>query len=141
MLGSYFRGLVGAVSAILSPAPANPIVIKVLDPQDTTGRPSLVDATVNGLAEAKDSAVWITKGVDRRSPALVLLKDCTSDHLKNILLNKPNLSADYRRVIESLLQDRGHAIPVPSAAITVAAPAAQQVQDLDGPVDDLNKIV
>ena len=77
-----------------------------------SGRVDLVTIKVNGLDEAKQNAVWLTKGKDRTQPATaVRLADCTSDHLKNILINKPDLSDDYRRVIESLLEDRGETLP------------------------------
>ena len=56
--------------------------------------------------------MWLTKGRDRTQPATaVRLVDCTSDHLKNIVLNKPDLSDDYLRVIESILEDRGETLP------------------------------
>jgi hypothetical protein len=77
-----------------------------------TGRVDLVTIKVNGMTEAKANAVWLTKGKDRTQPATaVRLVDCTSDHLKNILINKPDLSDDYRRVIESILEDRGEILP------------------------------
>ena len=74
-------------------------------------RADLIEIKVNGLAAAKASAVWLTKGLDRGPATCVLLTDCTSDHLKNIVQNKPDLSDDYRRVIESILEDRGEALP------------------------------
>jgi hypothetical protein len=75
------------------------------------GRADLITIKVNGIDQAKQYAVWLTKGQDRTQPATaVRLVDCTSDHLKNIVLNKPDLSADYLRVIESILEDRGETL-------------------------------
>jgi hypothetical protein len=75
--------------------------------------PELITISVNGIEQAKQYAVWLTKGKDRTQPTTaVRLVDCTSDHLKNIVANKPNLSADYRRIIESILEDRGETLPV-----------------------------
>ena len=83
--------------------------------QVVSGRADLITIKVNGIAEAKANAVWLTKGQDRTQPATaVRLVDCTSDHLKNIVANKPDLSADYLRVIESILEDRGEALPDPA---------------------------
>ena len=48
----------------------------------------------------------LTKGKDRGPAVAVRLADCTTEHLEAILANKSNLSADYRRVILSLLEDR-----------------------------------
>jgi hypothetical protein len=77
-----------------------------------TGRADLVTIKVNGLDQAKQNAVWLTKGQDRTQPATaVRLVDCTSDHLKNIVLHKPDLSSDYLRIIESILEDRGESLP------------------------------
>jgi hypothetical protein len=78
----------------------------------TSNRAELFNIKVVGLDDAKKYAVWLTKGLDRTQPATaVRLVDCTSDHLKNIVLNKPNLSPDYLRVIESILEDRGETLP------------------------------
>lgn len=75
-------------------------------------RADLIEIKVNGLEAAKQNAVWLTKGLDRTQPATaVLLADCTSDHLKNIVLNKPDLTEDYLRIIESILEDRGELLP------------------------------
>jgi len=74
-------------------------------------RADLIEVKVNGIAAAKANAVWLTKGLDRGPATCVLLVDLTSDHLKNIVQNKPDLSADYLRVIESILEDRGEALP------------------------------
>jgi hypothetical protein len=93
------------VSVVLSPTPA----VVVVPGQNT--RADLIEIKVNGIDDAKEQAVWLTKGLDRSQPATaVRLIDCTSDHLKNIVMNKPNLSADYRHVIEAILEDRGDAI-------------------------------
>lgn len=74
--------------------------------------PDLIEIRVNGLDAAKQHAVWLTKGTDRtQRTSCVRLSDCTSDHLKAIVANKPGLSADYRRVIESILEDRGDTLP------------------------------
>lgn len=131
-----------------STAPADPVVIKTVDPNSPNPqRPDLIDITVDGLDEAKETATWLTKGEFHNEPAhTVLLKDCTDAHLSNILLNKPNLSADYRRVIESMLQDRGVAVPVapaalPAAAGAGAASAPSAPQQLSGPTGNLNDIV
>jgi hypothetical protein len=75
-------------------------------------RAELIEIKVNGLDAAKQNAVWLTKGIDRTNPTTaVRLMDCTSDHLKNIVANKPDLTADYLRIIESILQDRGESLP------------------------------
>lgn len=87
-------------------AAQNTYTIRVVDVNSAASRPELVDATVYSLAQAKQSAVWLTKGIDRDQPAVpVLLKDCTPDHLRAILATKQNLSADYRSIIEALLAD------------------------------------
>ncbi len=128
-----------AVDPVAAPAP---ITVTIVDPTSANpNRPDLVEPTVDGIAAAKDAATWLTKGVNRNTPATaVLLKDCTDDHLTHILLNKPNLSADYRRVIESLLTDRGVTIPtVPPPAPVQTAPATKH--DPNAPVSDLNQIV
>ena len=128
-----------------APAPvADPVTVRIVDPNDQSLRPALIDTTVNSLAEAKDVAVWLTKGKDHTQPAAaMLLKDCTTDHLKNIILNKPNLSADYKRVIESLLTDRGETLPVvsPTPAPSTAAPLPTNPRDPNAPISDLNQIV
>jgi hypothetical protein len=78
----------------------------------TSTRTELLTIKVAGLDQAKQYAVWLTKGKDRSQPATaVRLADCTTDHLKNIVLNKPDLSDDYLRVIESILEDRGETLP------------------------------
>src|SRR5277367_5121598 len=105
-----------------SPTPVPPVVpdAPATDTLDAavavvTGRADLITIKVNGITEAKANAVWLTKGQDRMQPATaVRLVDCTSDHLKNIVANKPDLSADYLRVIESILEDRGEALPDPA---------------------------
>src|SRR5271168_2644940 len=74
-------------------------------------RADLIEIKVNGIDAAKANAVWLTKGLDRSAATCVLLVDCTTDHLKNIVLNKPDLSADYLRVIEAILEDRGETLP------------------------------
>ena len=74
-------------------------------------RADLIEIKVNGLDAAKQNAVWLTKGLDRTTATCVRLMDCTSDHLKNIVTNKPDLSADYLRVIEAILEDRGETLP------------------------------
>jgi hypothetical protein len=74
-------------------------------------RADLLEIKVNGLDAAKQNAVWLTKGRDGTQPATaVRLVDCTSDHLRNIVENKPDLTADYLRVIESILADRGDSL-------------------------------
>ena len=85
---------------------ADPIEIRTFDHQ------GLSIITVDGLDAAKAQAQWLTKGKDRtQSATAVLLKDCTTDHLINIVANKPNLSADYHRIIESILEDRNESLP------------------------------
>ena len=85
---------------------ADPIEIRTFDQN------GLNVITVDGLAAAKAQAQWLTKGKDRtQSATAVLLKDCTSDHLINIVANKPNLSADYHRIIVSVLEDRNESLP------------------------------
>ena len=85
---------------------ADPIEIRTFDHQ------GLSIINVDGLDAAKAQAQWLTKGKDRTQPATaVLLKDCTTDHLINIVANKPNLSADYHRIIEAILEDRNEALP------------------------------
>lgn len=93
----------------LVPVPSpDPLVLQVRP----ATRADLIEIKVDGLDAAKQNAVWLTKGVDRSQPATaVRLVDCTSDHLKNIVVNKPGLSPDYRRVIESILEDRGETLP------------------------------
>lgn len=85
---------------------ADPIEIRTFDHQ------GLSIINVDGLDAAKAQAQWLTKGKDRTQPATsMLLKDCTTDHLINIVANKPNLSADYLRIIESILEDRNESLP------------------------------
>lgn len=131
-----------------APAPAaDPITVRVPDPNfdpTTSSRQELVDTTVDGLDAAKAVATWMSKGKDRTQPVtFMLLKDCTDDHLTNILLNKPNLSADYRRVIESLLTDRGVAIPTvpPPAPMMPSIPSAVKPLKPGDTISDLNQIV
>jgi len=97
------------VSVVLAtPTPATPV-------DQSSTRADLIEIKVNGLDQAKQNAVWLTKGLDRSQPAVaVRLTDCTSDHLKNIVANKPNLSPDYLRVIEAILEERGESLPDPS---------------------------
>jgi hypothetical protein len=95
------------VSVVLAPT-------QVVTMPGQSTRADLIEIKVNGIDDAKEQAVWLTKGLDRSQPATaVRLIDCTSDHLKNIVANKPNLSPDYRRVIEAILEDRGEAIVDP----------------------------
>jgi hypothetical protein len=116
------RATAGAKAAVkvltdgtTKPAPTTPSLALTSLPT-VTGAPDLITIKVDGLAAAKASATWLTKGIDRRQPTTaVLLVDCTTDHLKNIVANKPNLSADYRRVIESILEDRGETLDVVDA--------------------------
>jgi hypothetical protein len=88
-------------------------IVPAVQSDAPSGRADLVEVKVNGLDQAKQVAVWLTKGLDRTQPAsAVRLVDCTSDHLKNIVANKPNLSPDYLRVIDSILADRGDTLDV-----------------------------
>jgi hypothetical protein len=107
-----------APTTAIVPAVTDTPVVRNTDTLDaavaavTSGRADLVTIKVNGLDQAKQNAVWLTKGQDRTQPATaVRLVDCTSDHLKNIVLNKPDLTPDYLRVIESILEDRGETLP------------------------------
>jgi hypothetical protein len=106
--------------AAVAPAPSPVALVPTTDTLDaalapvgfTSNRTELLTIKVAGLDQAKQYAVWLTKGKDRTQPATaVRLVDCTSDHLKNIVLNKPDLSDDYLRVIESILEDRGETLP------------------------------
>jgi len=98
-----------AAVAVISTDTLDAAVAAMTSPSN---RADLITIKVNGIAEAKANAVWLTKGQDRTQPATaVRLVDCTSDHLKNIVLNKPDLSEDYLRVIEAILEDRGEALP------------------------------
>jgi hypothetical protein len=110
-----FRPLT-TLDAALAPAPST-LDLAVSQP---SSRADLIEIRVNGLDEAKKNAVWLTKGQDRTQPATaVKLVDCTTDHLKNIVTNKPNLSADYRRVIEAILEDRGETLDDSDDAYTL----------------------
>lgn len=102
-----------------TPAPSPAALVPTTDTLDaalapvgfTSNRVELLTIKVAGLDQAKQYAVWLTKGKDRTQPATaVRLVDCTSEHLKNIVLNKPDLSGDYLRVIESILEDRGETL-------------------------------
>jgi hypothetical protein len=107
-------------AAIAPTAPAAPTDTLDLAVSRPTSHADLIEIRVNGMDEAKKYAVWLTKGQDRTQPATpVLLADCTSDHLKNIVANKPSLSADYRRIIESILEDRGETLPDDSGDYTL----------------------
>lgn len=125
---------------------ADPITVRIPDPNfdpTTQTRQELVDSTVNGLDAAKAVATWMSKGKDRTQPVtFMLLKDCTTDHLKNIILNKPNLSADYKRVIESLLTDRGETLPVvPPTPVVPTIPSSAKPLKPGDTVSDLNQIL
>jgi hypothetical protein len=99
-------------AAVAPTAPAVPDTLDAAIAGPSTGRADLITIKVNGIDQAKQNAVWLTKGQDRTQPATaVRLVDCTSDHLKAIVLNKPDLSADYLRVIEAILEDRGETLP------------------------------
>jgi hypothetical protein len=87
-------------------------------------RADLIEIKVNGIDAAKAAAVWLTKGLDRGPATCVLLTDCTTDHLKNIVVNKPDLSADYLRVIEAILADRGETLPADDDSQTSTDPFA-----------------
>lgn len=69
------------------------------------------------LSELKEKMLWGTYGPEGAKHPLkvVLLKDCSSDHLKNILLERVRFGGTFLRqmaeVIESLLTDRGEEIP------------------------------
>lgn len=92
--------------------------------------PDLIEIRVNGLDAAKQHAVWLTKGTDRTQRATcVRLADCTSDHLKAIVANKPGLSADYHRVIESILEDRGDTLSPADPTQPDPAPFAPFLHD------------
>jgi hypothetical protein len=88
-------------------------------------RADLIEIRVNGIDDAKANAVWLTKGLDRGPATAVRLVDLTSDHLKNIVQNKPNLSPDYLRVITAILEDRGETLPT-------VDPDATDADDNDG---------
>jgi len=114
-----------AVTTSGSSAAAAPAIVQPV-------RADLIEVKVNGMAAAKANAVWLTKGLDRTQPATaVLLVDCTSDHLQNILANKPNLSDDYRRVITSILEDRGIVVDLDTDDDN-DAPDADDTSDLTG---------
>jgi hypothetical protein len=129
------KGILAGITAFGNSAlnPVDPYIIKVIDAQSPNPqRPDLIETTVNSLEAAKAAAVWLTKGSTGNQPATaVLLKDCTSDHLKNILINKPNLSMDYYCVIEALLKDRGEALPLPGSPLVPSS----------APIDNLNNIL
>ena len=124
------KAAVKVLTAGTTPAPAStstPSLALQTLPTVLSG-PDLIEIKVDGLDQAKANATWLTKGIDRRQPTTaVKLVDCTTDHLKNIVANKPNLSADYRRVIESILEDRGEALD------------AVAVDDHDDVTTDLSK--
>jgi hypothetical protein len=103
------RKLISDIKSLGAPA-SDALVVSPGTP--VSPRADLIEIKVNGLDQAKQNAVWLTKGLDRSQPAVaVRLTDCTSDHLKNIVVNKPNLSPDYRRVIEAILEERGETLP------------------------------
>jgi hypothetical protein len=90
-----------------------------------------IEITVNGLDQAKQNAIWLTKGLDRTKTTAVRLIDCTSDHLNNILRNKPNLSMSYHRVISSILESRGDLQKFNSGAPALGS-NADQTNDTHG---------
>lgn len=105
------KQLVADIKSLTAPDTAAPTAISV-DAAPAPVRADLIEIKVNGLDQAKQSAVWLTKGLDRSQPAVaVRLTDCTSDHLKNIVATKPNLSPDYLRVIVAILEERGESLP------------------------------
>jgi hypothetical protein len=110
-----FRPLT-TLDAALAPAPST-LDAAVSQP---SSHADLIEIRVNGIDEAKKNAVWLTKGQDRTQPATaVKLVDCTSDHLRNIVANKPGLSVGYRRIIEAILEDRGEALDDSDDAYTL----------------------
>ena len=55
----------------------------------------------------KSMLLWGTKGKKGDMPThFVLLKNCETSHLKNILKTQKNISDLYKKVIKSILKDR-----------------------------------
>lgn len=55
-----------------------------------------------------DNYIWGTSGKDGKSPLkYVLLKNCETDHLQNILANVKHIQPETKKVIEYILKNRG----------------------------------
>ena len=63
---------------------------------------------VDDMGVKADNYIWGTSGKDGKSPLkYVLLKNCETDHLHNILVNVKHIHPDSKRVIEYILENRG----------------------------------
>lgn len=63
---------------------------------------------VDDMSVKADNYIWGTSGKDGKSPLkYVLLKNCETDHLHNILVNVKHIHPESKRVIEYILKNRG----------------------------------
>ena len=62
---------------------------------------------VDSIEEKAENFIWGCRGVDGNDPLkYVLLKDCSKEHLQNILKNVPNIHEETEEVIKYLLQTK-----------------------------------
>jgi hypothetical protein len=61
----------------------------------------------DSIEEKMNNFIWGTYGKDGKSPLkYVLLKNCETDHLQNILANVKHIQSDTKKVIEFILKSR-----------------------------------
>jgi hypothetical protein len=62
---------------------------------------------VNDMSVKADNFIWGTSGKHGKSPLkYVLLKNCETDHLQNILANVKHIQPETKEVIEYILKNR-----------------------------------
>lgn len=61
----------------------------------------------DSIEEQVENFIWGTRGKDGKSPLkYVLLKNCDTDHLQNILKDVKHIQAETKKVIEYILKNR-----------------------------------
>lgn len=69
--------------------------------------PSEEHPNCDTIAEKVENFIWGTFGKDGKSPLkYVLLKNCETDHLQNILKNVKHVQPETKKVIEYILKNR-----------------------------------
>jgi hypothetical protein len=64
---------------------------------------------VDSIEVKAENFIWGTNGVDsKQKKRYVLLKDCSLDHLKNIIANVPSIHEETREVIEYLISQKSN---------------------------------
>lgn len=62
---------------------------------------------IDSIEEKAKNFIWGTNGVDgKQKTRYALLKDCSLDHLKNILKNVPHIHEETREVIGYLIKNK-----------------------------------